>query len=123
VPGQDPVLADWLLAHGLRYGLGGPSANVVTVDSGGRVMVATAAVRGGRVSALLYQTSAQAYDPRLHAATFLVTQAPAGRAGDGPETVPQAAVRDTFGPPAHVYRFDGYTVDVWGVNLLTKLRE
>jgi hypothetical protein len=37
--------------------------------------------------------------------------------------VPAAAVRATFGPPARVYRFDGFTVDAWDVNLLTKMRE
>jgi hypothetical protein len=30
-------------------------------------------------------------------------------------------VRATFGRPAGVYRFDGYTVDSWNVNLLTKM--
>jgi hypothetical protein len=33
-PGQDSALAGWLVAHGLRYGLGQSSANVVTLDSG-----------------------------------------------------------------------------------------
>ena len=52
-PGQYSVLADWLVAHGLRYGLGGgPSANVITVDGGGRVAVEPTEVRMGRVGAL-----------------------------------------------------------------------
>jgi len=123
VPGQDSVLADWLVAHGLRYGLGGPSANVVTVDSGGRVMVTGITVRRGRVSPLLYQSTSAAYEPRVHDATFLVTGTPADGAEYAAETVPQAAARATFGPPARMYRFDGYTVCVWDVNLLTKLRE
>jgi hypothetical protein len=34
-----------------------------------------------------------------------------------------AVVRASFGEQKHVYRFDGYTIDVWDVNLLTKPRE
>jgi hypothetical protein len=123
VGGRDSVLAGWLVAHGLRYGLAGVSANVATVDSGGRVVLATTAVRGVRVGALRYQSTADAYDPRLHDANFLVTGAPADGVGYAAESVPSAAVRATFGRPARVYRFDGYTVGVWNVNLLTKLRE
>jgi hypothetical protein len=123
VGGRDSVLAGWLVAHGLRYGLAGVSANVATVDSGGRVVLATTAVRRGRVGALRYQSTADAYDPRLHDANFLVTGVPADGVGYAAESVPSAAVRATFGRPARVYRFDGYTVGVWNVNLLTKLRE
>jgi hypothetical protein len=80
-------------------------------------------VTGGRVRPLLYQSSLAAYDPRLHDATFLVAGAPAAQAGDAAEAVSAAAVRATFGRPARVCRFDGFTVDVWDVNLLTKLRQ
>jgi hypothetical protein len=117
----DEVLADWLAGHGLRYGLGGASANVVTVDSGGRTGVAPVAVRDGRVRPLLYQSSAAAYDPRQHDATFLITGAPAARAGDAPEAIPAAAVLATFGQPTRMYRFDGFTIEAWNVNLLTKM--
>jgi hypothetical protein len=118
----DAVLADWLVGHGLRYGLGGASANIVTLDSGGRTGAAAVTVGKGRVRPLLYQSSAAAYDPERHDATFLVAGAPAARAGDVAEDIPSAVVRATFGPPARVYRFDGFTVDVWDVNLLTKMR-
>jgi hypothetical protein len=118
----DEVLADWLVGHGLRYGLGGASANIVAVDSGGRTGVGAVTVRDGRVRPLLYQSSAAAYDPRRHDATFLIAGAPAARAGDAAEAIPAAAVRATFGRPARSYRFDGFTVEVWNVNLLTKMR-
>ena len=39
------------------------------------------------------------------------------------ETVPTAVVHATLGPPVRVYRFSGYVVDAWDVNLLTKMRE
>jgi hypothetical protein len=124
-PGEYSVLADWLAAHGLRYGLGGgPSANVITVDSGGQVAIEPTEVRMGRVGALLYQSSAAAFDPRRHDARFLVTQLPAvGPARPAETTAPYPAVLATFGPAARTYRFDGYTVLVWNVNLLTRLRE
>ena len=122
-PGEDSALAGWLVAHGLRYGLGESSANVVTVETGARVEVVPVTVAGGRVRVLLYQSSAAAYDPRLHDADFLITRVPAGRSGETAVTVPDAAVRATFGPPARTYRFDGYTVLVWNVNLLTRMAE
>jgi hypothetical protein len=71
----------------------------------------------------LYQSSRDAYDPQLHDARFLVTQVPADGTGYAAEVVPAEVVRATFGPPAREYAFAGFTVDVWGVNLLTKLRE
>jgi hypothetical protein len=94
----------------------------VSLESGGRAEVAAVAVSKGRVRPLLYQSPVAAYDPGLHDATFVVTRAPAARPGDAAEDIPASAVRATFGPPARVYRFDGFTVDVWGVNLLTKMR-
>jgi hypothetical protein len=123
IPGQDSALAGWLVAHGLRYGLGESEANVVTVETGARVEVAPVALAGGRVRALLYQSSAAAYDPRLHDADFLITRVAPVQSGDAAETVPYAAVQATFGPPARSYRFDGYTVLVWNVNLLTRMAE
>jgi hypothetical protein len=124
-PGQYSVLADWLVAHGLRYGLGaGASANVVTVDSGGRVTVEPTKVRMGRVGALLYQSSVAAFDLLRHDANFLVAQTPAlGPAYPAETTAPYPVVLATFGRPARTYRFDGYTVLVWNVNLLTRLPE
>jgi hypothetical protein len=122
-PGQDSALAGWLVAHGLQYGLGESPANVVTVETGARVEVEPVAVAGGRVRALLYQSSAAAYDPRLHDADFLVTRAPGAESGESAQTVPDAAVRATFGPPARSYRFDGYAVLVWNVNLLTRMAQ
>ncbi len=119
--GRYQLLADWLAAHGLRYGLGGAAANAVTVDSGGRAVLAGTVVRQGRVRPLLYQSAATAYDPRLHYATFLVTGTPGGP-GVPAEYVPAAVVRATFGQPARRYQFGGFTVAVWDVNLLTKLR-
>lgn len=89
-------------------------------DSGGRAVVAETVVRQGRVRALLYQPPAAACDSRRHDAMFLVAGTPAGP-GDPAEDVPAAGVRATFGWPARTYRFGGFTVAVWDVNLLTRL--
>jgi len=135
--GRYAVLAEWLAGHGLRYGLGGASSNVVTVDSGGRVTVAAATVRSGRVVPLLYQSSVAAYQAGRGAyqagrgayragqrdARFVVVGAPADGGGYGPEDIPEAAVAASFGMPTDVYRFDGFTVYNWNVNLLTKLHK
>jgi len=83
----------------------------------------TVTVSKGRVRPLLYRSSIAAYDARLHRAAFVVTGAPAARSGATAEHIPGAVVRGTFGPPARVYRFAGFTVDVWDVNLLTKMHE
>jgi hypothetical protein len=120
-PPRNAVLASWLTAHHLRYGLAEASANITAVDSGGRVGLAVVAVSGGRVHARLYQSKLPAYDPRLHYANFLVADVPAYGAGYPPEHIPVPVVRRTFGPPARVYHFRGYTVMVWNVNLLTRL--
>jgi hypothetical protein len=121
VPPRNAVLASWLTAHHLRYGLAGVAANITTVDSGGRVGLAVVAVSGGQVRARLYQSRLAAYDPRLHDANFLVADVPADGAGYAPEQIPVPVARRTFGPPARVYHFHGYTVMVWDVNLLTRL--
>ena len=124
-PGQYSVLADWLVAHGLRYGLGGgPTANVVTVDGGGRVAVEPTEVRMGRVGALLYQSSAAAFDVRRHDANFLVTQMPAVGPAYPAATDALPVVLATFGRPGAgpylIRRVHGALV--WNVNLLTRLR-
>jgi hypothetical protein len=123
VAGRYSVLAGWLVAHGMRDGLGGESANVVTVDSGGRVVVEPAVVRGGRVVPLFYQSTVAGYRAGRGDARFLVVGGPADGAGYAPEDIPAAVVRATFGMPTVMYRFDGFTVDTWNVNLLTKLRK
>ena len=104
-------------------GLGQSSANVVTVDSGARVEVVPVAVRWGRVGGVQYQSSAAAYDRRLHDASFLVERLPAGWSRGPAWTLPYPAVQATFGRPARSYRFDGYEVLVWNVNLLTRMGE
>ena len=121
-PGDNADLAGWLAAHHLRYGLGRAESNVVTVDSGGSVRLAVVTDRGGRVRPQLYQSEKSWYDPRLHYANFLVASTPPGTPAYVPDLIMAGDARRTFGPPARIYHFGGYTVMVWDVNLLTRLR-
>jgi hypothetical protein len=114
-PANEP-LAAWLSGHGLHDGLGGYwQANSTTLDSGGRVLVSFAGLDGGRLAAASWETRQQDYDPRRRDATFVVAGGPMGVPGMA------AAAERTFGPPLRVYHADGYTVLVWGSNLLWRL--
>jgi hypothetical protein len=114
-PANEP-LATWLSGHGLRDGLAAYwQANSTTLDSGGQVLVSFAGTNGGRLAAASWETRQQDYDPRRHDATFVVAGGPKGMPGM------QAAAEATFGPPLRVYHADGYTILVWGTNLLRRL--
>ena len=122
VPGDNADLAAWLTAHHLSYGLGRAESNIVSVDSGGRVRLAVVTDRGGRVRTQLYQSERSWYDPRLHDANFLVASTPPGTAEYVPNLVAAGDARRTFGPPERIYHYRGFTIMVWDVNLLTRLR-
>jgi hypothetical protein len=121
-PGDDADLAAWLAGHHLTYGLGRAESNIVTVDSGGSAHLAVVADRGGWVREDLYQSQRSWYDPRLHFADFIVASTPPGTFEYVPDLILMGDAHRTFGPPARVYHFRGYTVLVWDVNLLTRLR-
>ena len=114
-PANEP-LATWLSGHGLRDGLAAYwQANSATLDSGGQVLVSFAGMNGGRLAAASWETRQQDYDPRRYDATFVVAGGPKGMSGMA------AAAEETFGPPLRVYHADGYTILVWGTNLLRRL--
>ena len=121
-PGDDADLTAWLAANHLSYGLGRAESNIVSVESGGSVRLAVVADRGGLVREQLYQSARSWYDPRLHFANFIVASTPPGNPAYAPDLIAVGDARRTFGPPARIYRFHGYTVLVWDVNLLTRLR-
>jgi hypothetical protein len=116
-PPANQPLAGWLVAHGLADGLAGYwQANSTTLASGGRVQVSgvTVAPDGGLVP-YEWETDDAGFDPSRHDATFMVA--------DGPAQLPgaQSAALRTFGRPARIYRYDGYTIMVWDTNLLSRL--
>ena len=107
-PAQNQAAADWLVAHGFTYGLAGYwQADSITFDSGGRVTVAPLAP--GTTAPYQWEAKATWFDARLHYANFVITKGPAG------------GIYSSFGPPAHIYHYEAYTITVWSKNLLPLL--
>ena len=110
-PGSPPAnsaLASWLLAHDLRSGLANYwQSSSVTVDSGDRVTVRAVT---GSLSPYLWMADMAWYDPELNKPNFLVLQEPSSSM--------LAALNRRFGPAAHEYHVDHYTVLTWHRNLL-----
>ncbi len=114
-PPANAALAVWLQQHGLRSGLAGYwEASVVTVETEGAItMGSVTPLRGGRLAPRHWEQDMRIFDPATHRADFVVL------APDSPMSEPD--VLRTFGPAAHVYRFETYTILVWGKNLLPDL--
>jgi hypothetical protein len=115
VPGEHQDVADYLVAHGLTFGIGSYwSANNVTLASGGRVTVAP--ITGvDRIVAINWETRPDWYDPARYDARFIVIESI--RPGYG--TV--AAALRQFGPPVERVDFPDAVLLRYDVNLLTDL--
>ncbi|MGH3256935.1 MAG: hypothetical protein ACRDOU_16320 [Streptosporangiaceae bacterium] len=115
-PANEPLVT-WLVGHGFRYGLAGYwEANSTTVASGNRVrVVGVTRTDNGEVTPYQWETNEEDYDPSLHYANFLVAGGPT------PLREAKASALLTFGPPQRVYQYDGYIIEVWDTNLLSKL--
>jgi len=116
-PPANQPLASWLAAHGLTNGLAGYwEANSTTLASGGRVQVSGVTVApDGELVPYEWETDNADYNPALRDATFVVAGGPA------PLPWVQSAALRTFGRPEAIYGYDGYTIMVWGSNLLSRL--
>ena len=114
-PPANAALAVWLQRHGLRSGLAGYwEASVVTLDSEGAITMGSVTPRrGGRLAPRHWEQDMRIFDPADHSANFVVL------APDSPMS--ERDVLATFGPAAHVYRFETYTILVWHKNLLPEL--
>jgi len=113
-PAPDQALARWLAAHQLRDGLGGYwQANIVTLDSGGRIKVSCAWGGNGSYVPCGWETQDADYDPQRYRPTFYVLS----DGGQGAEK----SLKYAFGPAPRVYHVAGYTVMVWDANLLRRL--
>jgi hypothetical protein len=107
-PPASSALASWLLAHGFRSGLASYwQSSSVTVDTGNQVTVRAVT---GSLSPYLWMADTAWYDPELSKPDFIVMQEPSRPA--------LAMLRRRFGPAAHEYKVDGYTVLAWNRNLL-----
>ena len=113
---QNTPLATWLEAHHLTSGLAGYwESNITTLTTGGRVRLAV--VTNGGTTAEPYESDAAWYNPAQSQANFIVSLA------GSPDLSPVTPdlVRAWYGTPRRVYQFDGYTVMVYGYNLLTRV--
>jgi hypothetical protein len=123
---QYASLAVWLRAQHLTNGLSGyHQANIVTLESGGRVTLrAVAPTARGRVRAYAWNASLRWFDPVTHSADFLVLTAPQlpDAAGGSGITIAEAVA--TFGRPAERDQYHAYTILIWPrrENLLVRLR-
>ncbi|HEX4291817.1 MAG TPA: hypothetical protein VH021_23020 [Trebonia sp.] len=112
-------LARFLAAHDLTSGLAGYwNADSVTLESGGRVVIAPVKFhRGGYgLSALPWEIDTRLFDSSANDPNFLVTTAPGS-----PSSVTQAEAVALFGPPYRRYVYHGDTIMVWHKNLLSQL--
>jgi hypothetical protein len=129
VADNEQAVIPWLEAHHLTSGLGTyVEANLLTMDSGGRITIREVAWRsaGGDVPRS-FETKASWYDPRHSYANFILTNS-ADRWGmdGGPHRliglIPRSAIAALHaGPPAHVYHYKTFTIMVWNHNLLNDL--
>ena len=77
VPPDDTLVASWLQAHNLRYGLGGYwESSIITAETDGQVKVR--ALAKSTVGRDLWLAQPAWYDPALHRATFIVTSSAPG---------------------------------------------
>ncbi len=115
---QQPVVA-WLEAHHLYTGLGTyTESSLITLDSGGRVAVRTAAWRLDGAVPRAYESKASWYDPRVSYANFVISNtADTG----GVSVIPRADILAFAGPPARTYHYKTFTIMVWNKNLLADL--
>jgi hypothetical protein len=132
---QPPVADDvaavipWLEAHHLTSGLGTyAEANLLTLDSGGRVTIREVAWWPYGDSRRAFESKASWYDPRQSYANFILTNSADqwGMDGGGPGVLSAMIPRDDIaalhaGPPAHVYHYKTFTIMVWDHNLLNDL--
>ncbi len=116
-----PVVA-WLEAHHLSYGLGTyTEANIITLDSGGRVAVRTASWNSRGAVARAYESEASWYDPHSNYANFVVMNSADNPGRPGVSLVPRRDYLALAGPPAHTYHYETFTILVWNHNLLADL--
>jgi hypothetical protein len=122
------AIVPWLEAHHLTTGLGTYiEANLITLDSGGRVAVRTVSWQFSGNVPRSFESNADWFDPRHNFANFIVTNtADTTPNRDGSlrrsSMIPSAAIAALHaGPPVHVYHYKTFTIMVWNRNLLDNL--
>jgi hypothetical protein len=119
VPNNEQPVISWLESHNLRTGLGTyTEANLITLDSGGRVAVRTPSWSPSGAVPRAFESKASWYDPRVSYANFIISNT---ADGGGTSVVPSEDITAFAGPPAHVYHYKTFTIMVWNKNLLADL--
>src|SRR6266446_495005 len=111
-PSANLALTAWLQSHHLGSGIAGYwQANSVVFDSGAKITMRPVKARGNGKTLVPnpWELDTRLLDPRTNYANFLVTTAPGTSPG---RTMTEVAIT-TFGKPAHVYRYQGYSILVW----------
>ena len=128
VADSEQAIVPWLEAHHLTAGLGTYNeANLITLDSGGRVAIRTVSWQFDLDVPRLFESKADWYDPRHDYANFIITNtADTTPNRDGSlrrsSMIPFPAIAALHaGPPAHVYHYQAFTIMVWNHNLLDDL--
>ena len=121
VSGAEQPVVGWLEAHHLSSGLGTyAEANLITLDSGGRVAVRTVTWQLPRAVPRAYESEASWYDPRLNYANFVISTSDP-RPGHEGVNIPPRDILALAGPPAHTYHYGIFTIWTWNRNLLADL--
>jgi hypothetical protein len=122
---NEQQIIPWLEAHHLTSGLGTyTEANLITLDSGGRVAIRTVSWRSAGDAPRRFESNASWYDPRHGNANFVLTNSAdsGGRDQAKVSLIPRSAIVALHaGPPAHVYHYKTFTIMVWNHNLLDNL--
>jgi hypothetical protein len=128
VTDNEQAVVPWLEAHHLTTGLGTYNeANLITLDSGGRVAVRTVSWQFGVNVPRSFESNTDWFDPRHNFANFIVTNTAdttpnRDRSLRRSSMIPSAAIAALHaGPPAHVYHYKTFTIMVWDHNLLDNL--
>ena len=128
VADNEQAVIPWLEAHHLTSGLGTyVEANLLTMDSGGRVAIREVAWRSFGDAPRSFESKASWYDPRHSYANFILTNGAEHWSMDGGPgfligLIPGSAIAALHaGPPAHVYHYKTFTIMVWNHNLLNDL--
>ena len=128
VANSEQAIVPWLEAHHLTAGLGTYNeANLITLDSGGRVAIRTVSWQFTRDVPRSFESKVDWFDPQHNYANFIVTNtADTTPNRDGSlrqsSMIPRLAIAALHaGPPVHVYHYKRFTIMVWDHNLLDDL--
>jgi hypothetical protein len=128
VADSEQAIIPWLEAHHLTTGLGTyAEANLITLDSGGRVAIRDVSWHSTGDRPRHFETKSSWYDPRHSYANFILTNRADHWGMDGgphrlASMIPRSAIAALHaGPPAHVYHYKTFTIMVWNHNLLENL--